>query len=155
MQILSCKVIFRQWLAIAFLINRKCCIWSQLLNAARTFFERQSASCTFSGGAHQRNAVFCLPRRTPKVLLWAWLYRIANNEIANYFRKNKKYSISLDRLKEKGVEPIALRNPETEFLEAQEKLKNIKIFLKIQEKIAKLPIKYQEVITLRFFEKKN
>ena len=89
------------------------------------------------------------------MLLWAWLYRIANNEIANYFRKNKKYSISLDRLKEKGVEPIALRNPETEFLEAQEKLKNIKIFLKIQEKITKLPIKYQEVITLRFFEKKN
>ena len=28
-------------------------------------------------------------------------------------------------------------------------------FLKIQEKIAKHPIKYQEVITLRFFEKKE
>ncbi|MCD6402646.1 hypothetical protein J7L36_02225, partial [bacterium] len=41
----------------------------------------------------------------------AWLYRIANNEIANYFRKNKKYSISLDKLKEKGFEPITFHNP--------------------------------------------
>ena len=85
----------------------------------------------------------------------AWLYRIANNEIANYFRKNKKYSISLDKLKEKGFEPISLHNPETEFLKAQEELKKHQDFLKIQEKISQLPIKYQEVIILRFFEKKK
>jgi len=95
----------------------------------------------------------------------AWLYRIANNEIANHFRKNKKRPISLDKLLEKDFypaskflvwgEPVALHNPETEFLEAQEKLKKHQDFLKIQEKIAKLPIKYQEVITLRFFEKKK
>jgi len=85
----------------------------------------------------------------------AWLYRIANNEIANYFRKNKKYSISLEKLKEKGFEPISLHNPEAEFLKAQEELKKHQDFLKIQEKISQLPIKYQEVITLRFFEKKK
>jgi len=86
----------------------------------------------------------------------AWLYRIANNEIANYFRKNKKYSISLDKLlEEKGLEPVALYNLETEFLEAQEKLKKHQDFLKIQGKISQLSIKYQEVITLRFFEKKK
>jgi len=56
---------------------------------------------------------------------------------------------------EQGFEPVALHNPETEFLEAQEKLKQHQDFLKIQEKISKLSIKYQEVITLRFFEKKK
>ncbi|MDI6861612.1 MAG: RNA polymerase sigma factor [Caldisericia bacterium] len=85
----------------------------------------------------------------------AWLYRIANNEIVNYYRKNKHY-ISLEKLKdEKGFEPIVLHNPEKEFLEAQEKLKKYVDFLEIQDKINKLPIKYQEVIMLRFFEKKE
>ena len=85
----------------------------------------------------------------------AWLYRIANNEIANYYRKNR-YLVSLEILRdEQGLEPIALHNPETELLEAQEKLKQYQDFLKIQEKIIKLPIRYQEVITLRFFEKKK
>lgn len=85
----------------------------------------------------------------------AWLYRIANNEIANYYRKNR-YLVSLEIFKdEQGFEPVALHNPEIEFLEAEEKLKKHQDFLEIQEKIAKLPIKYQEVITLRFFEKKK
>lgn len=85
----------------------------------------------------------------------AWLYRIANNEIANYYRKNR-YLISLEILRdEQGFEPVVLHNPETEFLKAQEKLKRHKDFLKIQEQISQLPIKYQEVIILRFFEKKK
>jgi RNA polymerase sigma-70 factor (ECF subfamily) len=85
----------------------------------------------------------------------AWLYRIANNEIANYYRKNC-YLVSLEILRdEQGFEPVALHNPETEFLEAQEKLKQHQDFLKIQEKISQLSIRYQEVITLRFFEKKK
>jgi RNA polymerase sigma-70 factor (ECF subfamily) len=85
----------------------------------------------------------------------AWLYRIANNEIANYYRKNR-YLVSLEILRdEQGFEPVALSNPETEFLEAQEKLKQHQDFLKIQEKISQLSIRYQEVITLKFFEKKK
>ena len=56
---------------------------------------------------------------------------------------------------EQGFEPVALHNPETEFLEAREKLKQHQDFLKIREKISQLPIKYQEVIALRFFEKKK
>jgi len=93
--------------------------------------------------------------RWKNISISSWLYRIANNEIANYFRKNKKYSISLDKLKENGFEPIALHNPEAEFLKAQKELKKHQDFLEIKKKIAKLPIKYQEVITLRFFEKKK
>ena len=40
-------------------------------------------------------------------------------------------------------------------MEAQEKLEKHQDFLKIQKEIVKLSIKYQEVITLRFFEKKK
>jgi len=80
----------------------------------------------------------------------SWLFRIANNEVSNYFRKNKN-KIPLEKI----PEPISLSNPSTEILEAEEKLKEYQDFLKIQEKISKLEIKYQEVITLRFFEKKK
>ncbi len=84
-----------------------------------------------------------------------WLYRIANNEIANYYRKNK-YPVSLEILnQEEGFGPIALHNPEQEFIEARGELERHQDFLEIQGKIAKLSIKYQEVITLRFFEKKE
>ena len=80
----------------------------------------------------------------------SWLYRIANNEVSNYFRKDKK-KISLEKI----PEPISSSNPSTEILEVEEKLREHQDFLKIQEKISKMEIKYQEIIALRFFEKKK
>ena len=74
----------------------------------------------------------------------AWLYRIANNEIANYFRKNKQKLTSLKKISES----VVAYNP-------KEKLERHQDFLILQQKILKLPIKYQEVIALRFFEKKR
>ena len=81
----------------------------------------------------------------------AWLYRIANNEIANHYRKNKKKKVPLEKI----PEPTSAIDLEEELMEAQDKLKNHEDFLKAQEKISKLPVKYQEVIILRFFEKKQ
>jgi len=80
----------------------------------------------------------------------SWLYKIANNEIANYFRKNK-YKVSLEKI----PEPVAFSNPFAEIIKAEQELKKHQDFLLLQEKISKLPIKYQEVIILRFFEKKK
>ncbi len=85
----------------------------------------------------------------------SWLYKIATNEINQYFRKGKYKSASLDELQEQGFEPVFLPNPETEMMEAQEKLKQHRDFLICQERISQLDIKYQEVITLRFFEQKQ
>jgi len=86
----------------------------------------------------------------------AWLYKIATNEINQYFRKAEyKKSASLEELQEQGFEPISSHNPESELIEAQEKLKQHQDFLEIQVKIVRLPAKYQEVITLRFFEQKQ
>jgi RNA polymerase sigma-70 factor (ECF subfamily) len=86
----------------------------------------------------------------------SWLYKIATNEINQYFRKAEyKKSVSLEELQEQGFEPISPHDPESELIEAQEKLKQHQDFLEIQVKIVRLPAKYQEVIALRFFEKKQ
>jgi RNA polymerase sigma-70 factor (ECF subfamily) len=86
----------------------------------------------------------------------SWLYKIATNEINQYFRKAEyKKSISLEELQEQGFEPISTNDPESELIEAQEKLEQHQDFLEIQVKIVRLPAKYQEVIALRFFEQKQ
>jgi RNA polymerase sigma-70 factor (ECF subfamily) len=50
---------------------------------------------------------------------------------------------------------IADQSPEAEILEAEEELQRNEKFLILQKSITMLPIKYQEVITLRFFENKQ
>ena len=81
----------------------------------------------------------------------SWLYKIASNEIANYFRKKEYKAVSLEKI----TEPIDFSVPLTEIIEAEEKLKRQKDFLELHQKITKLPLLYQEVIVLRFFEKKK
>ena len=86
----------------------------------------------------------------------SWLYKIATNETNQYFRKAEyKKSVSLEELQEQGFELLSPHDPESELIEAQEELKQHQDFLEIQAKIVQLPAKYQEVITLRFFEKKQ
>jgi RNA polymerase sigma-70 factor (ECF subfamily) len=86
----------------------------------------------------------------------SWLYRIATNEVNQYFRKVEyRKSVSLEELQAQGFEPVSPHDPESELMEAQEELKQHQDFLEIQARIVELPAKYQEVITLRFFEKKQ
>ena len=83
----------------------------------------------------------------------SWLYRIATHEIANHFRKNKQEQFCLKEV----YNSISLSNPsaETELLEAEAELKRHEEFLTLHQNISKLSVKYQEVITLRFFESKQ
>ncbi|MFA4835364.1 MAG: RNA polymerase sigma factor [Dehalococcoidia bacterium] len=81
----------------------------------------------------------------------AWLYRIAGNEISNYFRRNGHRTIPLDAI----GEPVSCIDPASEIIDAQEELSRHEEFLRLQEMILKLPLKYQEVIALRFFEEKK
>ena len=83
----------------------------------------------------------------------SWLYRIATNEIANYFTKNKPWQFSLEEVSNS----ISCSDPsaETELLEAEAELSRREDFLTLHENISKLQIKYQEVIVLRFFEDKQ
>jgi len=82
----------------------------------------------------------------------AWLYRIATNEINNFYRKQKRIiQISLDKIPEIPSEDT----PEKEIEIAEEELKKKEDFIKLQKSILRLEPIYQTVITLRFFEKKK
>jgi len=83
----------------------------------------------------------------------SWLYRIATNEIANNFKGDRRRRA----LAEEASESIDLSSPspDIEIAQAEEELKKHEEFLALHEAVAKLPFKYQEVITLRYFEKKH
>lgn len=68
----------------------------------------------------------------------AWLYRIAANEISNYYRKEKRGGKIADKVKVEMDIPDEEEPLSYEF---------------IHEFIQQLPTKDQEIVTLRYFEK--
>ena len=86
----------------------------------------------------------------------SWIYRIATNEINQHFRRNKKLNISLDALLDKNDFDILNSH---EFIEERQTLeRELELheeFLKVQRCLTKLDIKYQEVLSLKYFEKKS
>ncbi|UCE97422.1 MAG: sigma-70 family RNA polymerase sigma factor [Dehalococcoidia bacterium] len=83
----------------------------------------------------------------------SWLFKIASNEIANNYNKQKRRQ----RLITNSYRDMAGANPsrETELAQAEETLIQHEEFVTIHQSIAKLPLKYQEVISLRYFEHKQ
>lgn len=91
-------------------------------------------------------------RGTP---LAAWLYKIATNELRMYYRK-KHYISSLEALQEQhGFEIVDEKDFVEDLIDAQALLDRHQTFLNAQQHIAHLPIKYQEVLVLRFAENKK
>lgn len=90
------------------------------------------------------------------VSIGAWFYRIASNEVNMYFR-NKKYETtiltSLNENKNIGQTDNSTTQQEKENLDRE--LKNYEDFLIIQSRLKDLPVKYQEVIALRYFEQRS
>jgi RNA polymerase sigma-70 factor, ECF subfamily len=83
----------------------------------------------------------------------AWLYRIATNEVGIYFRRAGRAPVSLNQLIEQsGFEPASRDDLIAEKLEAERQFERHRDFLVARSKIASLPLKYQHVISLRFFE---
>ena len=83
----------------------------------------------------------------------SWLYRIAANEIANSYRESKRRRKYLEENSE--VIDTSNPSPENELAQAEEELRKHKEFLSVHENISKLSFRYQEVITLRYFEHKH
>jgi RNA polymerase sigma-70 factor, ECF subfamily len=81
----------------------------------------------------------------------AWLYRIASNEINDHYRREGKRSISIDQIAELADDS----DYADEVNQAEEELNKHEEFLLLHKKLAELPAMYQEVIVLKFFEKKK
>jgi RNA polymerase sigma-70 factor (ECF subfamily) len=83
-----------------------------------------------------------------------WLYRIATNEVNLFIRYRKRYSSLFERI-----------NPEDEGrfrsyihedrVEIETELQKHNQFLTVINELKTLPVKYQEVISLRYFEGKD
>lgn len=83
----------------------------------------------------------------------AWLYRIAEHEIANFYSHNGHDRVLTDELKhEFDLDDVSL---EAEVAEAESLLQQQADFLAVHANLSRLSAKYQEVIVLRFFEKKQ
>jgi len=79
-----------------------------------------------------------------------WLYRIATNEVRLFYRSRKYNPIMLYEGSTPWPEPVV--DLEAERRHAEDELKKNAQFLAASRAIKKLPLRYQEPITLRYFE---
>jgi RNA polymerase sigma-70 factor, ECF subfamily len=83
-----------------------------------------------------------------------WLYRIATNEVNLYFRNMKKQSSIFER-----IDPFDKKAFHDYFTEdrkeAENELQKHEQFMAVLKELKTLPVKYQEVIALRYFEGKE
>ena len=86
----------------------------------------------------------------------SWLFRIASNEMNMLDRKKKYNPDSLTDLKERGVfEIVDKASLDEEKNELEKQLQQSNDFVNVQQKLLLLPVKYQEVIALKYFEEKS
>jgi RNA polymerase sigma-70 factor (ECF subfamily) len=83
-----------------------------------------------------------------------WLYRIATNEINLYFRHKHKYNsiFELISIEDKNIFKNFIAEDKREI---ESELERHDQFLSVLKELKTLPVKYQEVIALRYFEGKN
>jgi RNA polymerase sigma-70 factor, ECF subfamily len=90
------------------------------------------------------------------ISLLYWLYQIATNELNKYFNSKKYKPASLNRIQEEyGLDLTDHSNAETDSIRLQDDLEKRAEFKKISALIKKMDTKYQDVISLRFFEQKS
>jgi len=85
----------------------------------------------------------------------AWLYRIATNEVNYFFRKDKSARLVQETFLLHAETLFEFDDYKTEKQLLEAELKQDEDFAKIQRCLKKLDIKYQEVLSLRFFEMKS
>ena len=86
----------------------------------------------------------------------SWLYKIATNEISNFFRKQRKVPFSLHSLMDDETFDVAdKRSLLEEIMTAQQHMEFLTDYATAAKLLQKLPSNYQEVITLKYFEHKT
>ncbi len=84
-----------------------------------------------------------------------WLYRIATNEVNYYYRKNKTAKFLQDISSIPAEKFIDFEESQSEKQLLEKEMQMDEDFAKVQQCLKKMDIKYQEVIALRYFEKKS
>ncbi len=82
-----------------------------------------------------------------------WLYRIATNETNLYFRHKQKYHSIIERMDFENTNFNSFLLDDKKELEME--LQKHGQFLLVLKNLKTLPVKYQEVIALRYFEGKQ
>ncbi len=83
-----------------------------------------------------------------------WLYRIATNEVNLYYRKKKRHNSIFERLRLEDKELFS-KYLEEDRKEYEAELQKNDQFLMILKELKLLPVRYQEVISLKYFEGKD
>jgi len=87
-----------------------------------------------------------------KIPIKYWLYRITTNELKLYFR-SKKYTPRIYSQIYDGFEiPSSHHALMIEKQNAQTEIEQNEQFQQVHQAVKKLPLKYQEVVTLKYFE---
>lgn len=90
------------------------------------------------------------------ISLSSWLYRIATNELNQYYRSTKYKPQSLQQLLENPQMEKLLHQQAGDEREIMEReMRAFNDFNQIRDSLVKLDIKYQNVIALRYFEQKT
>ena len=89
------------------------------------------------------------------VSILTWLYRIATNEINYYYRNNKVTKLPLDLLGSHANILFEFDDYQSEKQLIENEMKLNEDFARVQRSLKKLNTRYQEVLSLRFFEKKS
>ena len=88
------------------------------------------------------------------VSIKVWLYRIATNEINQFYRQLKKHKSLFERIQNEDRQLFKNQlQQDREELEAE--IEKHEQFIIVHKALRTLPNKYQEVISLRYFEGKN
>ena len=84
-----------------------------------------------------------------------WLYRIATNEINAHYRRLPFFAVSLFTLRDQGIELPDATNFLEERESLEEELAKHEEYLAIVAALKTLSVRYQEVLSLRYFEDKS
>jgi RNA polymerase sigma-70 factor, ECF subfamily len=84
----------------------------------------------------------------------AWFYRIATNEVNYYYRKHKLSKFVREIFFDQADTLFEFEDYQNEKQLLENELKMDEEFDKVQRCLKQLEIKYQEVLSLRYFEKK-
>ena len=90
-----------------------------------------------------------------EISILSWLYRIATNEANFYFRKSKSAKLFKEILFGETKKIFEFDDYKTERQQIEEEQQRDADFVKVQLCLKKMDIKYQEVLSLRYFEKKS